>query len=104
MARYIDAEALIKKIFPYDTVDKAQYSINAKAVYEAIQSMPTEGVVEEAKHGEWMLYENPVTLSYQIKCSLCGYKKEMSRNELECCPPYKCPNCEAKMDGERKGE
>lgn len=33
MPRYIDADELIKKIFPYDGVDKKEYSINAQAVY-----------------------------------------------------------------------
>ena len=43
--RYIDADALIEKIFPYDLVGKRLYSINAKAVYDAICAMPTADVV-----------------------------------------------------------
>ncbi len=36
MPRYIDADALIKKIFPYVVIDKNDYSINANAIYRAI--------------------------------------------------------------------
>lgn len=47
--------------------------------------------VVEVKHGEWEVYglRNP-------QCSLCrGY--HISKDNY-------CPNCGAKMDGERKGE
>lgn len=46
MAQYIDADELIKKIFPYDVVDKKRYAINAEAVYKAIQSVTAADVVE----------------------------------------------------------
>ena len=45
MKRYTDTEALIKKLFPYN-VDKKNYSINAKAVYDAITKAPPAHVVE----------------------------------------------------------
>lgn len=45
MPRYIDADALIKKIFPYDLVDEKCYSINAKAVHEEIKKAPTADVI-----------------------------------------------------------
>jgi hypothetical protein len=48
MARYIDANELYKKIFPLDVVDKRRYSINAKAVAEAIVGMPTADVAPRA--------------------------------------------------------
>ena len=43
---YIDADALIKKIFPYDVVDKKIYAINAEAVYKAIKNATAADVVE----------------------------------------------------------
>lgn len=46
MARYIDADKLIKKIFPYNGAEKKSYTINAQAVYEAINNAPTEDVEE----------------------------------------------------------
>lgn len=49
MTRYIDADALIKKLFPYDVVNKKDYSINAKAVADAIANMPTADVVPKSE-------------------------------------------------------
>jgi hypothetical protein len=46
---YIDREALIKKIFPYDVVDKKCYTINAKAIYEEIKNAPTCDVVPRSE-------------------------------------------------------
>lgn len=60
MPRYIDADELIKKIFPYDGVDKKEYSINAQAVYNAIRNMPIvtlgiqEGEIKPIKTGKKM--------------------------------------------------
>ena len=48
MARYIDADELYKKIFPMDVIDKRHYSINAKAVAEAIDKTPTADVAPRA--------------------------------------------------------
>ena len=49
MARYIDADELYKKIFPLDLVDKRLYTINAKAVADAIAKTPTADVVPRAE-------------------------------------------------------
>lgn len=62
MARYIDADELYKKIFPLDVVDKRRYSINAKAVAEAIVGMPTADVAPRAEVDE---------LIYKLECLLC---------------------------------
>lgn len=43
--RYIDADKLIKKIFPIGLIDDGNYTINAKAVKIAIDKMPTADVV-----------------------------------------------------------
>lgn len=45
--RLIDADALTKKIFPYDVVDKKAYSINAKMIHEAIKEAPTVDIAGE---------------------------------------------------------
>ena len=62
MARYIDADALIKKIFPYNVVDKKLYCINAQAVYNAISKTPTADVVPKAEVEE---------LVHKLECLLC---------------------------------
>lgn len=49
MARYIDADALYKKLYPLDVVDKRLYTINAKAVADAIDNAPTADVVPKSE-------------------------------------------------------
>ena len=48
MARYIDADALIKKIFPMGIGD-GMYTINAKAVRFAIDNAPTADVAPKSE-------------------------------------------------------
>ena len=48
MARYIDADALIKKIYPMGIGD-GKYTINAKAVKFAIDNIPTADVVPKSE-------------------------------------------------------
>ena len=47
--RYIDADALYEKLYPLDLVDKRLYTINAKAVADAIAKTPTADVVPRSK-------------------------------------------------------
>jgi hypothetical protein len=61
MARYIDADSLLKRMFPYDLVDKKQYALNAQAVYNVIESSSTADVVEVVRckdcavpHNKWL--------------------------------------------------
>ena len=49
MARYIDADTLYQKLYPLDLVDKKTYAINAKAVADAIDNIPTADVVPRAE-------------------------------------------------------
>lgn len=49
MARYIDADLLLERIYPYNGVDKSKYAINAKAVFEAIRKSPTVDVVPKSE-------------------------------------------------------
>ena len=46
MSDYISRSALLKKMFPYDGIDKKTYSINAKAVEVAIVDATATDVVE----------------------------------------------------------
>jgi hypothetical protein len=50
MPRYIDANMLLKKIYPLDLVDKRLYTINAKAVEDAIAKTPTADVVPKSEY------------------------------------------------------
>ncbi|MBQ8245772.1 MAG: hypothetical protein IJZ42_01425 [Lachnospiraceae bacterium] len=49
MERYINADKLIKKIFPLGLVDDGKYTINAKAVKMAIDKAPTADVVPKSE-------------------------------------------------------
>lgn len=52
MPEYIDKQELLKKIFPLGILTDMHYTINAKAVKFAINSMPTTEIVhcKECKH------------------------------------------------------
>ena len=49
MARYIDADELYKKLYPLDLADKRTYTINAKAVADAITNIPSTDVVPKSE-------------------------------------------------------
>ena len=49
MARYIDADKLIDKIFPIGLIDDGKYTINAKAIKMAVDSCPTADVVPKSE-------------------------------------------------------
>lgn len=49
--RYIDADALIKKIFPLGMFDNGNYAVNARAVKKAIDSIPTADVAPKSEEG-----------------------------------------------------
>jgi hypothetical protein len=81
--------------------DEVEYLINSldslpweEDVHTLVNSLSTVDVVEVV-HGRW-IYE-PVEFTYEkdIKCSICG-------DYVEHATIY-CPNCGAKMDGERSG-
>lgn len=86
--RLIDADALIRKLFPYDVVDKNDYSINAKAVYNAIVESPTSDTTFKSD-GEWKKVYDKYP---RYRCTICSHLY----NNRE----YKyCPFCGAKMKG-----
>jgi hypothetical protein len=104
MARYIDADLLIKKVFPIGLVSDGNYSINAKAVKKAIDNTPTADVVE-VKHGEWI--SATPSGGYDFYCSCCKefaitYEDNNYREQYHL--TNYCPNCGAKMDGKKGGE
>lgn len=86
--RYIDADALLAKQETLELPDPngGEYHIDIIHAND-VKRAPTADVVE-VRHGEWEVWGlcNP-------KCSLCknyGYAKDRY-----------CPNCGARMDGER---
>lgn len=79
MAQYIDADSLLKRMFPYDLVDKKQYALNAQAVYNVIESSSVADVVEvvrckDCKHCErGICYYPKVRYVSHDKNHFCGY-------------------------------
>jgi Pyruvate/2-oxoacid:ferredoxin oxidoreductase delta subunit len=65
----------------------------ADAIRLAIDNAPTVDAVKVV-HGRWIYESVEFTYKKDIKCSVCSrYVDE---------PENYCPNCGAKMDGERK--
>lgn len=104
MNRYINADFVIEKINQVlKQKDNEKHSI-AYFAFEKFKEMleiaPTADVVE-VRHGEWVKVMN------HRECSICGYnapyKKIKAGYHLQDLTKH-CPNCGAKMDGERKEE
>lgn len=93
MSRYIDADALFNNL-----PDDLPYKASVKRVL--IQA-PTADVVE-VRHGHWITQEEAEQLDrYDLAytCSFCGHC------DWDCTESENfnyCPNCGAKMDGERR--
>ena len=91
MARYIDADMLIKKVFPYDVVDKKCYSINAKMIYEAIKKAPTADVVPKSeveelsgKYEDLKLKHIDLAKDYDELIAWGGHIKSKDKEEIRC--------------------
>ena len=55
--------------------------------------------VVEVRHGEWLKTNSRLA---EMTCSLCGFTY-YGEHDVECMSAF-CPECGAKMDGERKTE
>ena len=75
--------------------------VQGNRIYAAIENAPTVDAVEVV-HGHWImtLYTTTskrgrVIANKKFACSVCGYHNGRKQSNY-------CPNCGAKMDGERK--
>lgn len=96
MPEYIEREALLNE------AKKRAQAFSVALIYEAIKEAPACDVVEVVR-GEWVEIQK-----YDIfECSECGYEWYVQGiakvHPLENSAHY-CPNCGAKMDGERRSE
>ena len=87
--RLIDANALIAE---YDRVHIGPPGGARKLIEDA----PTVDAVEVV-HGRW-----EKAFWHPYRCSCCGETALLDRNGEFYCTSNYCPNCGAKMDGERK--
>ena len=87
----IDRKALKNALIPLWNCRSDSEFAN-KDVWREIENAPTIDAVPVV-HGEWIeISDDP--LHGLKKCSNCG--------ELSCCLANYCPDCGAKMDGERR--
>jgi hypothetical protein len=106
MSRYIDKEQI------YTAIDIVRnYCIDNGRCFEVmilemvmheISKIPTADVVE-VRHGEWIDKPTGAYSRMQSWCSACGKHSGIGGIESNRHKPY-CPNCGAKMDGERREE
>ena len=72
----------------------------AEEIFAEIEYAPTADVVE-VRHGEWTDKPTGAYSRMQSWCSACGKHSGIGGIESNRHKPY-CPNCGAKMDGERR--
>ena len=88
MARYIETGALLMELNDTDIFDTYNdYSM----VFDTIDNFPTADVAP-VRHGHWVECNYGLT----FECSECKYPTEYSLTDY-------CPNCGAKMDGDKNG-
>lgn len=95
--RYIDADKLTYSRVRIIHSDGTMGGWNAVVMSSEINNAPAADVVE-VRHGEWTLIGNGNGRPIHWKCSVCGYETLDAVNG----DTDFCPNCGAKMDGERK--
>lgn len=93
MAEYIEREALIAE---YDRVHIGEAGGARKLMIEA----PACDVVEVV-HGEWVDVQYTYYGAKRYECSQCRDDEFWKKRYIEIKENY-CPNCGAKMDGDKK--
>lgn len=99
--RLIDADALGIGRANEDIFDCPERAKGWNSAIDIIQNAPTVDVVEVV-HGHWILH--PDFKQYDI-CSVCGtgcFKRIYDEHSVTVMFYSFCPNCGAKMDGERE--
>lgn len=103
MSRYIDADKLKEKLDSFVSMNETYTDYNCgyddclTAVQDILSDIPAVAVAE-SKHGYWIYNQGQAFGEPCYFCSLCidGGSNNGRDNY--------CPNCGAKMDGERKDE
>lgn len=93
MAEYIEREALMKEL------SESVEPFNTGSVFRAIRKQPAADVAPVV-HGRWI--NAPLCGNDECRCSECGSWHNIHANLRGEITQKYCPNCGAKMDGERK--
>ena len=99
MAKYIEIDNAVKTAIEICVKVKGQgiTQFDAVEIADAMEGIPTADVVE-VKHGWWIShYDDLFPVESTQECSICHEEEFISL-----CNENYCPNCGAKMDGERK--
>jgi hypothetical protein len=107
MSRYIDVDVLLEELeeeLAYDTPmyteeQNKYFTMGLRCAYRDVKKQPTADVVE-VRHGEWIDKPTGAYSRMQSWCSACGKHSGIGGIESNRHKPY-CPNCDAKIDGER---
>ena len=94
MSRYIDVDALMEKLFAKLKDGEVLYRIAPQEIDDA----PTADVVE-VRHGEWKFVDVLPMHGAIYECTNC--KERYTNQALRM---RYCPDCGAKMDGERRAD
>lgn len=96
---FIEREALIQHM--QECKGDSSFNIMATGyAYAFIKQAPAADVVE-VRHGEWLDAQYTYFGAKRYECSLCRDDEFWKRRYIEIKENY-CPNCGAKMDGEKK--
>ena len=97
MSRYIDADEALrmmrnsKQDCPLKDDKKDIWYVAHDCAISCVEAVPTAEVVE-VRHGEW---KKSSPYNRFMNCSVCGFGQDHTTFKY-------CPNCGAKMDGERR--
>ena len=95
MARYIDADALMREL--EREVELADDWKTAHEIVNVVKYFPT--TESEPKHAHWIADYNNTYSRCRMKCSACRKFSGIGGIKSNQKKPY-CPNCGAKMDME----
>lgn len=100
MSKYIDLEKAIERLnasLAFSNFGTDGYFLLG-VVEDLLNNQPSADVVE-VRHAEWELIEKEDFIYEIRKCSACGAERFFEEDDKLC---NFCPDCGAKMDGERR--
>ena len=100
MADLIDRQALIEQM--ESDAEQMEDSIFKMAAYAAINDVKHQPAADavEVQHGQWVHCDDG---SLSWRCSVCGKHAYGNYAEVFSGEYHFCPNCGARMDGEKNG-
>ena len=106
--RLIDANALLEKIGEEYDLNYGEILTDPKRFAEMVEDATTVDAVEVV-HGRWIVLAEFLDRTICTQCSVCGEEYTYKNGKFEFInfeyAKYNyCPNCGAKMDGERKND